>query len=235
MVNEMNVFDGGEYAAKHDRDSGRIFSDFEFRNCFFKGCTLGMTRDVGLRSILRNGRVVNCSEIGSSIGPVLFDNVVVDGLNTNGQLFQAWGAAFKRVYLRGKIDRLMLSPFVVLSDPASTVNKSFFRSNHEFYAEVDWALDISTVEAKELEIQGVPACLIRRDPETQVVVTAKRAVEFSFDKLDYGGTHWKFSIQFMLSRGESDIVLVAPKRSPKFKAMLNILKMLRDEGIAEFD
>lgn len=231
----MYILDGNEYAAKHDRNSGKLYSDFEFRNCFFKGCSLGMTRDIGLRSTLRNSRVIDCSQIGSSIGAVLFDSVVVDGLNTNGQLLQAWGAAFKHVHLRGKIDRLMLSPFVVLNDPGSTVNKDFLRANREFYCGLDWALDISAVEAKELEIQGVPARLIRRDPETQVVVTAERAIEFGFDKLDYGGVHWNFSIQFMLNRGESDIVLVAPKRSPKFKAMLNVLKTLRDEGIAEAD
>jgi hypothetical protein len=161
--------------------------------------------------------------------------VLIDELNTNGQLLQVWGAAFKHVTLQGRIDRLMLSPAVILTDPDSPINKAFASANSKFYNEMDWALDISQAEASELEIQGIPAQLIRRDAETQVVITAANAIKNGFDRLNFGKSHWNFSIQFMLNRGEKDIVLVAPKRSPKFKALLEVLQMLRSEGIAESD
>lgn len=231
----MQVLHGLELRGKHDRDSGRTFSGLELRDSRFEGCSFGVTRDVRLRTTLRDSRVIQCHQRGCSVGPAIFEDVLIEGLGTDGQLLQAWGAAFKHVILRGAIDRLMLSPAVVLTDPGSAVNESFRVDNASYYGEVDWALDISQVEAKELEIQGVPARLIRRDPETQVMVTAKKAVELSFDKLNFGRSHWGFSIQFMLERGEHDIVLVAPKRSPKFKTLLDGLRMLREAGIAEAD
>ena len=40
-----------------------------------------------------------------------------------------------------------------------------------FYQKIDWALDISRGEFRDLELKGIPARLVRRDPETQLIVT----------------------------------------------------------------
>lgn len=231
----MNTFENKIFKGLRDRNSARVFADMEFRDCVFDNCSVSITEEVTKRSTVRNVRLINCSVRSCGVEPAIIEDVIVDGLKTNGQLLQVWGAVFKNVIIKGKIDRLMISPIVVLTDPASPVNKAFVRANSEYYSAVDWALDISQVEAKELEIQGVPARLIRRDPETQVVVTADKAIKKGFDKLDFGKTHWKFSIQFMIERGESDIVLVAPKKNPKFQMLLDGLQMLREAGIAESD
>lgn len=231
----MLVVERQEFEGRHDRNSGRVISGLELRECYFEGCSFSTTRDVKLRSTLRNSRMIGCSQRGSSLGPAIIEDVLVENLSTSGQLLQAWGAVFKHVTFRGKIDRLMLSPVVVLTDPESPINKVFAEANADYYSGVDWALDISQAEAKELEIQGIPSRLIRRDAETQVVVTADKAIKHGFDGLNFGKTHWNFSIQFMLNRGEPDVVLVAPRRSPKFKAMLDVLHMLRKEGVAEPD
>lgn len=231
----MQIVAGQKFQNKRDRGSKLELSDLELRDCMFEGCSFGVTRDPKQRSTLRNARIINCSQQGCSVGPAIFENVLVDGLKTNGQLLQIWGAAFQHVTIQGKIERMMLSPSVVLTEPDSPINKAFVRLNAEYYAGVDWALDITKAEAKELEIQGIPAKLIRRDPETQVVVRAENAIKNHFDELDYGKSHWKFSIQFMLNRGESDVVLVAPKKNPKFKTLVAGLQMLRETGIAEPD
>lgn len=39
-----------------------------------------------------------------------------------------------------------------------------------FYAETDWALDISEAKLLGLRCQGVPLPLIKRDPQTQVIL-----------------------------------------------------------------
>lgn len=211
------------------------FEKLTFRDCYFESCDVGMTRDPESRVTIKDVVAINCKQKGCIIGPAVFENVSIEGLGTGGQLLQAWGAAFKNVVLSGKIDRVMLSPIVVLNDRKSPVNLAFRSANAEIYGTVDWALDIRGAEAKELEIQGVPSKLIRRDPETQVVVKAAKALEGDFKSLDFGDTHWAYSIQLMLERGEEDVVLVAPKRSPKFKGLLAALTMLRREGIAESD
>lgn len=231
----MNIIDSQLFKGLRDRNSARLFADMEFRKCVFDNCSISITQDVAKRSVVRNINLVNCTAKSCGIEPAIVEDVVVDGLKTNGKLLQAWGAAFKHVTLKGAIDRLMLSPAVVLTDPDSPINRAFAKANAEYYSSVDWALDISCAEAQELEIQGVPARLIRRDPETQVVVTSEKAIRHEFEKLQYGETHWNFSIQFMLNRGDTDVVLVAPKKNPKFKVLLEGLKMLRKEGVAEPD
>lgn len=231
----MVIFDNQLFKGVRDRNSARLLADMEFRKCVFDNCSISITQDVARRSVVRNIHLINCTAKSCGVEPAIIEDVVIDGLKTNGKLLQAWGAAFRHVTLKGAIDRLMLSPVVVLTDLDSPINRAFAKANAEYYASVDWALDISCAEAKELEIQGVPAHLIRRDPETQVVVTAEKAIRHEFTKLQYGETHWNFSIQFMLNRGDTDVVLVAPKKSPKFKVLLAGLEMLRKEGIAEPD
>jgi hypothetical protein len=97
------------------------------------------------------------------------------------------------------------------------------------------AADISQGEFEECEIQSIPAKLVRRDPETQVIVTRAKAARGEWRKLDLSKTHWGVSLNFFLNRGDQDIVLVAPKRDKKFSVLLDGLRMLRDAGVAEPD
>jgi hypothetical protein len=108
-------------------------------------------------------------------------------------------------------------------------------ANAAYYAKVDWALDISEAEFEEGEIQGVPAGLVRRDPATQVVVRRSKALEGQWRQVDLGRTHWATAIEFLLERGDEDVVLVAPKRHRNFHALREGLMALRDSGVAEPD
>jgi hypothetical protein len=81
----------------------------------------------------------------------------------------------------------------------------------------------------------VPTRLIRRDPETQVIVTREKAIIGKWKELNLSKTYWDTGIQFLLNRGDPDVVLVAPKKNPKFPDLLDGLKMLRDAGVAEPD
>jgi hypothetical protein len=123
---------------------------------------------------------VNCHQRGCAIHGAIIENTVVDGLATHGQLLQIWGAVFNQVVLKGKIDRLMISadvlPSVLLEEGDRQREIQAFRAADSlYYRNVEWALDISQGEFRELCLRGLPAHLVRRDPETQIVVTREKA------------------------------------------------------------
>ncbi len=69
----------------------------------------------------------------------------------------------------------------------------------------------------------------------QVVITQAKAAQGEWRKLDLSKTYWGVAIQEFLRDGDPDLVLVAPKRSKKFRDLLAGLKLLRDAGVAEPD
>jgi hypothetical protein len=229
---DMKVFENQTFERFYDQDSSAVFSDLEFRKCRFVSCTISITLDPKLRSTVRNVNLVGCDYISGNLRPAIIENVTVEGLKTN-RLFQSWGAVFKHVTLKGRIGRVMFSPVVAPSVANRDHQIAFDDANSAFYKTVDWAMDISQGEFEECEIQNVPAKLIRRDPETQVIVTRAKAARGEWRKLDLSKTHWAVSLDFFLNRGDQDIVLVAPKRNKRFPTLLDGLKMLRDAGVAE--
>lgn len=234
----MRVFENQTFERFYDRNSGVVFSDLEFHGCRFESCAISMTRDPSLRSTVRNVRLINCEEVTCSLHTAIVEDVLIDGLKTSGAaggLFQTWGAVFKHVVLKGKVRRIMFSPAVAPGLANQDQQQAFDDANAAYYRGVDWALDISEGQFEECEIQNVPAKLIRRDPETQVVVTRSKAAQGEWRKLDLSKTHWPVSLNFFLNRGDKDIVLVAPKRDKKFAALLDGLKKLRYAGVAEPD
>jgi hypothetical protein len=166
--------------------------------------------------------------------PAVVEDVLVDGLKTSG-LFQTWAAVFKHVTLRGKIDRSMFSPFFHPGYPESQFQRVVAHANADYYAGVDWALDIRDAEFKDFDCRGVPSRLVRRDPETQVMVTRERVLGCG-DAIRAGGPFWESWLKLFIQDGwYEDGVLVAPKRSPKLKELVTGLHQLRRHGVAEAD
>lgn len=97
--------------------------------------------------------------------------------------------------------------------------------------EHDWALDLRRAELSALELRGVPSRLVRRDPETMVVVRRERALDRRWQALPIGA--FSVSIGSMLREGDDDVVLIAGRRSRRFREELAALQLLRAEGIAE--
>jgi hypothetical protein len=231
----MQIFQNQRFESFDDRDSVAMFSDVEFRNCYFESCELSITRTPTLRSTVRNVGLINCSQRGSSISAAIVEDVLVDGLNTNGQLFQTWGAVFNRTVLQGKIDRVMISSAVLPGVIGPDEQQAFDKANTEYYRHVEWALDISKGEFKELCIRGLPGHLVRRDPETQFLVTRERAMSGEWKDLEFQENLLPISLEMFLQRGEPSIVLIAPKRHRKFKVYLDDMQLLRRRGVAEPD
>jgi len=173
----------------------------------------------------------NCAETGCGLNAAIVEDVVVDGLKTS-DLLQTWAVVFKHVTLKGKIDRLMFSDFLHPGFPR--LQELIAPANSNYYARVDWALDIKEAELKELDCRGVPARLVRRDPETQIMVTRERVLA-SRDDIAVGGEYWHDLLKLFLESSYADHVLIAPRRDPQFKEFVAGLHRLRQAGVAEPD
>lgn len=230
----IRVYSYQDFNNLYDRNSGRIFQDLELRKCRFISCALSITRNPRRRSLVRNVRLIQCEEIGCAIDTAIIEDTVIDGLKTS-DLLQTWGAVYKHVVLKGNIGRIMISPVIATGWAKPHQQAAFDKVNAEYYQQVDWALDISEARFYECDIRGIPARLIRRDPQTQVVVTREKALLGEWRKLDLTRTFWSGWIELFLQEEALDVVLVAPKRHPKFNDLLDGLKMLRDAGVAEPD
>ena len=230
----MKIFEQQEFRSVYDQDSGKVFSDMEFRKCRFVSCAISITVNPELRSTVRNVRIMNCEHVSGNLGPAIVEDVLADGFKTNG-LFQTWGAVFKHVTWRGMIGRVMLSPAVAPGRATKAQQEAFDNANATYYSEVDWALDLSEAEVEEIDIRGIPGRLIRRDPMTQVLITRANAARGEWRRLNLSKTYWATCLQEFLKDGEPALVLVAPKRNKKFRDLLDGLKMLRDSGVAEPD
>ncbi len=230
----MREYNRQEFKSFHDRNSGRIFSDLVFWYCRFVSCSLSATLEPRKRSLVRNIQLYGCEVTGCNIHTAVIEDVLVSSLKTHYPL-QTWGAVFKHVKLEGNIGKIMLNPLVFIGWEKPKEQASFDEANAKFYKEVDWALDISEGRFHECDIRRVPAHLIRRDPDTQMIMTREKALLGDWKKLDLSKTYWATSIKFFLDRGDPDVVLVAPKRHSKYQDLLDGLKMLRDAGVGEPD
>ena len=105
----MRLFENHTFDWFSDFDSGATFSDLEFRNCAFESSSVSVAHAPATRTIVRNLRFIGCSQLGCGVGSAIVEDTFVDGFKTHGQPLMTWGAVFKHVTLRGKID-FLLSP-----------------------------------------------------------------------------------------------------------------------------
>lgn len=143
--------------------------------------------------------------------------------------------------MAGEIGPLKIN---ALADPLfldTPKQKPFDDFRKSFYSSVDWALDISNARFKEFDMLGVPAGLVKRDPESQIVITRERALEVAVpgweSRLHPSNKLWPFMVRLFLRDGDADTVFVAPLGAHKAKRdqLLKGLKELRDIGLAEPD
>ena len=230
----MRTFENEQFTAFYD-DGGQVYEDLHFKKCTFISSSVSITEDPANRTTVRNVTLERCRVQGSALECAVVEDVLVDGLQTS-DLHHAWGALFRHVTLRGKIGRLLVTPLVGPHHLGTPLQAAFDEQREAYYREVDWALDISEAEAVELQLEGIPARLVRRDPETQAVVTRKAALSGEWRQLGrVQETALGLMIQDMLKRGYDDTVLVAERRARDFKQVLEGIEQLRAAGVAEPD
>ncbi|HMD53396.1 MAG TPA: hypothetical protein VKJ65_02465, partial [Phycisphaerae bacterium] len=103
-----------------------------------------------------------------------------------------------------------------------------------YYSDIDWALDISDAEFQGgISFEAIPGLLIRRDPETQVLVSRKNLAITDWKRLVQGFPAVGVAIDWFLNDSLfPDVVLVANKGARSFKDELAVLESMRREGIA---
>ena len=221
------------FESLHDSGTGRTYEDLEFSRCHFQGC-FAVPRKFRNRPIFRNIRMFDCEQRGCDLRGMIIDNCMIQDLKTNG-LLQVWGSVFRHVTLIGRMGRLMVSSLIGVSDRAQKLQREFAAANEGLYSAIDWALDISEAEFEECDLRGLPGHLVRRDPETQVLITRERALEGTWRGLALSGTYWPETLEGLLEEGRRSEVLVAPKLAHDFRQLLEGLQLLRDAGVAEAD
>lgn len=218
-----------------DRGGALSISSIACYDCEFTNCALSLTKEIGRRSTVSDVVLKNCTVSASDIGPALLRRLNIDGLSTDSLLI-VWGAVFDQVVFSGRIGKIKINRHVHHVDQSELVQRPFDEFRQQFYAKADWAIDISRAKFRLLEISGIPAHLIRRDPETQMVVTRERALNRDWrSKVSEGNVHWPFAIDMFLATGEADRVLVVPTAGPKKQAekLMRELQELRVLGVVE--
>ncbi len=228
------IFTNREFLDFYNGSSKKLFQDCEFNRCHFINCAVSSTTKPKRRSTARNITFRQCEVTGCLIDTVIAEDILIDGLKINRSI-ESWAAVFKHVIFRGNIGKMMISPLVATGMAKPEEQAAFDEANAAYYQTVDWALDISEARFVECDIRNVPARLIRRDPHSQAVVTREKALLGEWKKLDLSDTYWDTTIEYLLEKGDEDIVLVAPKRHPRYWVLLDGIKKLRDAGVAEPD
>lgn len=213
-------------------DGGATFENLHIENCTFTNCALSLTKKVSDRSIIRNAEIVNCRANGCDIGPAVLEKINISNFETNDLLI-IWGALFNQVKISGRIGHIKINRYAHHLD--RSIQASFDLHKENFYSNVDWALDITEARFKGFDFQGIPGSLIKRDPESQVLITRERAMQHDWkDKLSPTYNVWRLAINSFLTTDDPDIVLVAPLDAPKKKrdSLIQGLHELRSLGVA---
>jgi len=232
----MQKIEGQELRMALDKGNAH-FHDRHLHDCAFDNCGLSMVKYPRRMSRVRNVTLSQCRVVNSEIKPCVFEDVVVEDLSTNPILL-VWAAFLRRVTLKGKIGKinLNLTPEAFCTDADRL--RQFEAARAAFYAETDWALDISDARLLGLRCEGVPLHLIRRDPQTQVILDKRgryrgqQALDASFAKA--------FPVADSVLRGfdESDkpaMLLTASMGAPKKRRdeELGAIQELRRLGFLE--
>jgi len=121
--------------------------------------------------------------------------------------------------------------------PHPSIQQRWDNANKAYYQTVDWALDLREAEFQgSIDLHCMPGSLIRRDPETQVLIKRSSLKDVDWRSLFWGKSSFDLAIQWFLEDGlYDDVVLIAPKRAAYLKDDLQAIAMLRSEGIAAYD
>lgn len=224
-----------------DRGDVGLVDGIVLDGCCFDFCALSETQEIGRRTIARNVTVRNCvAQNHVAIGPAILENVFVDGLGTPTGIVLFWDPLFKHVRFQGRIGRIKINPYAcpeAYITPA--LQAPFDAAKRAYYAGVDWAIDISNAQFQLFEMSGVPTELVRRDPETQVIVRREACLGPEWRREINPDNVWLDNIDVWLKvdKVEPTRLLVAPKGTTRaqFEKDLRDLHVLRRIGVADPD
>jgi uncharacterized protein YjbI with pentapeptide repeats len=222
-----NSIEGASFERLRQYGSGRTFSDFELRRVTFTSSTLAQHDDPSFSLEVRDSTLRNCSFSACAMSGVKLDNVTVDGARFSKSTVS--GCVFRHVTLRGKIGQL------IFAGPARTLSpeilESFCSAMVDFYADVDWALDIRDAIFTDASIRAVPGELVLRDENRHFLLDRTHREEV-LSRSDVPLLAKVYFRSFDLTPFDS-MVAVASQRSKSYDAQLADLRWLRERGLAK--
>lgn len=228
----MAECDGG---SSWGRAEQRHFGPCRARNYTLDGWYLAGSQRPGDWNMVHDVTLVDVIQINASLGTTVLEDVTLHNLKRHGAspLF-FWGCVFKHVKLSGSLSGIKINRS---AGPLHPDQQKWDAATVAFYDTVDWALDISDAKFKGgCTFESIPGHLIRRNPETQVLVTRDKLNASDWRRLQYDGTSIDIGLSWFLSESLfHSVVLVARSDFKWAKRDLAVLHMLRAEGIAEPD
>jgi hypothetical protein len=215
-------------------DSPNItLGDVTLERCTFKGCVFGC----GVERPAERGKIHNvvardCTVYRCSIETAIIEDVTLENLRV-GLGFTIRAAAYRHVKFRGDCRGVQLTELIPVPDDRERI-VSFHRANVAFYEGVDWALDISEVDYVGVAC-WVPARLIRRDPERQVVVRREKVDAMRATFVAMAERYPGLPLINMGLWDLDEMIVSVSKRAKNFKELMEGLQELRDTGLADPD
>lgn len=212
-------------------NGNRCVRDIVIENSDIKSSNIAGRPQVQIqaRPILRNITVKKCRFYGCLVGTAVFEDIEIIDCEAPGVTFFR-GSVYKHVLIRGgSLGHISIKRTDFLEDQKKT--DRLLAANLEYYRDVDWAFDIRDLNCKDFDFEGaVPVHLVRRDPDTQVIVTRARLLATQTEWQKAPLKEWThFYLNNFLNTGEPATILVAPRRR-RFQNHLHDIKLLREMG-----
>ena len=235
----MRIIEGATLRCEGPYEFPAGVEDLVFRQCTAESCQSPFPRrGPDDRPVIRNVRLERCHVSVSDLPPVIADDCVIDTIwfhNGKWGPQRFAGCAFRHVVIRGNVTgSVVFSPDPGV--PGYRGNRDMTRepyvvANRRFYQDVDWALDINEARFTGVEFSsGIPADLVRRDPETQVILRRSSIVDGRWrDRVD--DLLARIWIENFVRAGFDDTILVAGKRNRLFANEMAAIESLRDAGL----
>ena len=246
---EKQDFEGASAGSSPVYPNARIFptsysfddpiEDVTIRRCRFAMFQHPVQRDLTSRPTLRRLTVERCHFTASELGPITLEDSTIDTVWFHRGKWgpqRLKGCAFKHVAIRGAVRGSIAfersHEWSRRHSTESAATDPTVIANEQYYADVDWALDISQAEFTGVEMSrsGIPARLVRRDPETQVMITRTSVTGADWRAACGTSSQW-VAIERFLQTGFADAVLIAPRRSKYLDEDVAAFGRLRDIGV----
>ena len=222
-------YEGARVAQMFFDTPGAVIEGFEAVRCEFDNVSIGSRNDGELPVYVRSCTLTRCRASLAHFGLVVVEDSVIEGYS--GGFTPTASVLLRHVTLRGSIDAFDLR---APGELVGAGHRSLPSFHDGFYRSVDWALDIRDARFRRCDISGVPGHLVRRDPATQVLVTRGRAMAGPWREV--AGQHpWVFALEQLVESKDESRVLVACRRGKDFAGELEVIRRLREAGIAEPD
>ncbi|MEU8801105.1 hypothetical protein [Spirillospora sp. NPDC048819] len=220
--------------------AGTSIEGMLIEECEITGCRIDLPGDPRQRPRFTRLTLVNNVIDQMAVQGALIEDSTVDGVRmlSDRQLFVIAGCVFCHVTFRGTFHVTNVLGDLLDSAPNST-KEAYREANTSFYQNLikagDWALDISEVQG-EVSIRGIPSQVIRRNPETQIVMTFEQALLGEWRTIQ-GVMESVIGVKIgmLLDNGWPDVILATGRHRTRFVDELKILRELQRAGVAQLD